>query len=202
MCGIAGILKLDGAPPRLDELRRMCGVMMHRGPDTEGFYVCPDVGLGMRRLSHTMSIAFTLCAIVIAALAAFGAAPFWVFTPLLALTFSMFGLISSNFNALAMEPVGRVAGSASALYGAVTASGGALLLSVHTHADGFPPGSVRRLEEWWGHRVGLDGHFIAAEEVIAGLERAGFDIVARLERGPSTLREFPSQRTYLLARRL
>lgn len=80
--------------------------------------------------------------------------------------------------------------------------GGALLLSVHTHADGFPPGSVRRLEEWWGHRVGLDGHFIAAEEVIAGLERAGFDIVARLERGPSTLREFPSQRTYLLTRRL
>jgi DHA1 family bicyclomycin/chloramphenicol resistance-like MFS transporter len=97
------------------------------------------VGLGMRRLSHTMSIAFTLCAIVIAALAAFGAAPFWVFTPLLALTFSMFGLISSNFNALAMEPVGRVAGSASALYGAVTASGGALLGGLIARAfDGTP----------------------------------------------------------------
>lgn len=97
------------------------------------------VGLGMRRLSHTMSVAFTLCAILIAALAAFGAAPFWVFTPLLALTFSMFGLMSSNFNALAMEPVGRVAGSASALYGAVTASGGALLGGLIARAfDGTP----------------------------------------------------------------
>jgi MFS transporter, DHA1 family, multidrug resistance protein len=97
------------------------------------------VRLGMRRLSHTMSVAFTLCAILIAALAAFGAAPFWVFTPLLALTFSMFGLISSNFNALAMEPVGRVAGSASALYGAVTASGGALLGGLIARAfDGTP----------------------------------------------------------------
>jgi DHA1 family bicyclomycin/chloramphenicol resistance-like MFS transporter len=39
----------------------------------------------------------------------------------------MFGLTASNFNALAMEPVGRVAGSASALYGAVTATGGSLV---------------------------------------------------------------------------
>lgn len=79
--------------------------------------------------------------------------------------------------------------------------GGTLLLSVHTHAAGFPPGSVRRLEEWWGHRVGLDGHFIAADEVVAGLEGAGFELTAKLERGPSTSREFPSQRAYLLARR-
>ena len=50
-----------------------------------------------------------------------------MFFGLLALTFAMFGLIASNFNALAMEPVGRVAGSASALFGAVTATGGALL---------------------------------------------------------------------------
>ena len=78
---------------------------------------------GMRRLSHTMAIAFTLCACLMAALAAFGALPFAAFTGMLALTFSMFGLISSNFSALAMEPMGRVAGSASALYGAVTASG-------------------------------------------------------------------------------
>lgn len=79
--------------------------------------------------------------------------------------------------------------------------GGVLLLSVHTSALGFPPGSTRRLEEWWGQRVGLDGHFIAAEEVAAGLQQAGFEIAARLERGPSTSREFPSQRVYLLARR-
>ncbi|PCC67673.1 Methyltransferase domain-containing protein [Nannocystis exedens] len=83
----------------------------------------------------------------------------------------------------------------------VVRPGGALLLSVHTSAVGFPAGSIRRLEEWWGHRVGLDGHFIAAEEVIAELGSVGFELTARLERGPSTPREFPSQRAYLLARR-
>jgi DHA1 family bicyclomycin/chloramphenicol resistance-like MFS transporter len=52
---------------------------------------------GMRQLSHTMAIAFTLCACLMAALATFGALPFAAFTGMLALTFSMFGLISSNF---------------------------------------------------------------------------------------------------------
>ena len=82
---------------------------------------------GMRRISHTMAIGFTLSALVLAALAQLGLASFWVFTGMAALTFAMFGLIASNFNALAMEPVGRVAGSASAIFGAVTATGGAAL---------------------------------------------------------------------------
>jgi MFS transporter, DHA1 family, multidrug resistance protein len=81
---------------------------------------------GMRRISHSMAAAFTALAAVLALVAWLGLASFWIFLPLLALTFSLFGLILSNFNALAMEPVGRVAGSASALFGAVTASGGAL----------------------------------------------------------------------------
>jgi SAM-dependent methyltransferase len=79
--------------------------------------------------------------------------------------------------------------------------GGSLLISVHTSAIDFPPGSIRRLEEWWGHTVALDGHFIDADEVIAGLHDAGFTIDASLERGPSTAREFPSRRAYLLAMR-
>jgi DHA1 family bicyclomycin/chloramphenicol resistance-like MFS transporter len=82
---------------------------------------------GMRRLSHTMTIGFTLAALALAALAQLGLASFWVFTGMLAIAFAMFGLIASNFNALAMEPVGHIAGSASALYGAVTATGGAIL---------------------------------------------------------------------------
>jgi len=82
---------------------------------------------GMRRISHAMTLAFTLSAATMALLAALGAAGFWIFFALLALTFSFFGLITSNYNALAMEPVGRIAGSASALFGAITASGGALL---------------------------------------------------------------------------
>ena len=82
---------------------------------------------GMRRLSHTMIIAFTVTAALLAGLAAIGAAGFWTFTILIAAAFAMFGLIASNFNALAMEPVGRIAGSASALYGGVTATGGAIM---------------------------------------------------------------------------
>jgi len=51
MCGIAGILSLDGSPVHEGEIRRMCGAMVHRGPDGEGYYGRPGVGLGMRRLS-------------------------------------------------------------------------------------------------------------------------------------------------------
>jgi len=81
---------------------------------------------GMRRLSHIMIIGFTIAALVLAGIAQLGWATFPVFTIMLAITFAMFGFIASNFNALAMEPMGKVAGSASAIYGAVTATGGAI----------------------------------------------------------------------------
>ena len=51
MCGIAGILRRDGAPVTIDELRLMTDAIEHRGPDDEGFWCGPGVGLGMRRLS-------------------------------------------------------------------------------------------------------------------------------------------------------
>jgi len=52
MCGIAGILELrKEAQVNPSVLRRMCDVMVHRGPDDEGFYVQGRIGLGMRRLS-------------------------------------------------------------------------------------------------------------------------------------------------------
>jgi asparagine synthase (glutamine-hydrolysing) len=51
MCGIAGIVRWDGAPVAEAELRAMCGSMTHRGPDDEGLYLSGGVGLGMRRLS-------------------------------------------------------------------------------------------------------------------------------------------------------
>ena len=52
MCGIAGILGV-GAGYRIErsELRRMCDVIRHRGPDDDGYHVEGPVGLGMRRLS-------------------------------------------------------------------------------------------------------------------------------------------------------
>ena len=54
MCGIVGIARGAGtAPAALEDVQRMAGVMRHRGPDDEGFYVAPgeQAILGMRRLS-------------------------------------------------------------------------------------------------------------------------------------------------------
>src|SRR5262245_50660377 len=51
MCGIAGILSLNGKPVLESEIHNMCDAMIHRGPNDEGVYVADGVGLGMRRLS-------------------------------------------------------------------------------------------------------------------------------------------------------
>src|SRR5512146_3013748 len=51
MCGIAGILHLDGAPASPVILKRMTEAIAHRGPDGEGQYVEGPVGLGHRRLA-------------------------------------------------------------------------------------------------------------------------------------------------------
>ena len=51
MCGIAGIVYNDrNRPVSVDDVKRMCGTLIHRGPDDEGFFVQGNVGLGMRRL--------------------------------------------------------------------------------------------------------------------------------------------------------
>src|SRR5947209_8672641 len=53
MCGIAGIVDLSGQdrplPPRV--LGRMADAILHRGPDEEGYYERPGLGLANRRLS-------------------------------------------------------------------------------------------------------------------------------------------------------
>src|SRR5688500_95274 len=51
MCGIAGIVRWNGAPIAEGEIRGMCGAIVHRGPDEEGVYLGDGVALGMRRLS-------------------------------------------------------------------------------------------------------------------------------------------------------
>jgi asparagine synthase (glutamine-hydrolysing) len=51
MCGIVGYVDLRGEG-RVEEgiLRRMAGALVHRGPDSDGFYCDPNAGLGTRRL--------------------------------------------------------------------------------------------------------------------------------------------------------
>src|SRR5690348_15555054 len=51
MCGIAGIYSAGGRQVHLHEVQAMCDAMVHRGPDDAGYYLRPQVGLGMRRLS-------------------------------------------------------------------------------------------------------------------------------------------------------
>ena len=51
MCGIAGILNLDGAPVSSVVLQRMTDALQHRGPDGEGQFLDGALGLGHRRLA-------------------------------------------------------------------------------------------------------------------------------------------------------
>lgn len=51
MCGICGVLNLDGAPVGVGSIAAMNATMRHRGPDGEGEYVEGSVGLGHRRLA-------------------------------------------------------------------------------------------------------------------------------------------------------
>jgi asparagine synthase (glutamine-hydrolysing) len=51
MCGIAGILNLDGEPASPVIIKRMTDALAHRGPDGEGSYVVENLGLGHRRLA-------------------------------------------------------------------------------------------------------------------------------------------------------
>ena len=51
MCGVTGILHLDGAPASGTHLRAMTEALRHRGPDGEGHFVDGECALGHRRLA-------------------------------------------------------------------------------------------------------------------------------------------------------
>ncbi len=51
MCGIAGIVRNDGARVDRELLERMNEAIRHRGPDDDGYYFSDGVALAMRRLS-------------------------------------------------------------------------------------------------------------------------------------------------------
>ena len=81
--------------------------------------------LGMRRVSHISLVTFC-CVCGVMGLAGFpGQLPLPVFCLFMAITFFCFGLIAPNFNALAMEPMGSIAGTASSFVGFYTTGAGA-----------------------------------------------------------------------------
>lgn len=51
MCGVAGVIRLDGQPVQRSLLKSMTDAIAHRGPDGEGHWVENSVGIGHRRLA-------------------------------------------------------------------------------------------------------------------------------------------------------
>ena len=51
MCGIGGIVLLDGGSPDAAGMQRMVDALRHRGPDDEGFWVQAGLGMAHTRLS-------------------------------------------------------------------------------------------------------------------------------------------------------
>lgn len=76
--------------------------------------------LGMRRVSHAAILGFVASGIVHTIVAGFADVPLWLFVGLISASLFCFGLMMANFNALAMEPMGHIAGTASSFVGAVT----------------------------------------------------------------------------------
>ncbi len=84
---------------------------------------------GMRKLSHGALMGFLTVNTLWLALTLIwpGHLPFPIFIVLFALAMFQFGWIGSNFNSLAMEPLGHVAGTASSVLGFMGTAGGTVI---------------------------------------------------------------------------
>jgi DHA1 family bicyclomycin/chloramphenicol resistance-like MFS transporter len=86
-----------------------------------GFLNAKFVGrLGMRVISHGALVGYVVVGGVMLLVARSGGVPFPLYMLLSTLTLFGFGLMFANFTALAMEPQGHIAGTASSLFGSIT----------------------------------------------------------------------------------
>ena len=83
--------------------------------------------LGMRRVSHTALVAQVAACVVVAVLGFPEQPPLIALGAFMAVIFFCFGLIAPNFNAMAMEPLGHVAGMGSSFIGFYTTAAGAFV---------------------------------------------------------------------------
>jgi DHA1 family bicyclomycin/chloramphenicol resistance-like MFS transporter len=83
--------------------------------------------IGMRRLSHYALLVFTVASLILLVISLFGTPPLWLFLTLFGLVMFHFGWTAGNMNALSMEPLGKVAGTAAAVFGFLQTVGGAAL---------------------------------------------------------------------------
>lgn len=83
--------------------------------------------IGTRRVAHAGLALFTVSAAVHLAIVLTAGEGLWTFIVMQGATMACFGLASANFGALAMQPLGHVAGTASSVQGTIGTIGGALL---------------------------------------------------------------------------
>ncbi|HMH26962.1 MAG TPA: multidrug effflux MFS transporter [Steroidobacteraceae bacterium] len=83
--------------------------------------------LGMRLISHTALLLFIAVTGLHVLVAALGLERIWTFVVLQSLTMATFSLSVSNFGAMAMEPMGSIAGIAASLQGFISTFSGALV---------------------------------------------------------------------------
>lgn len=140
---------------------------------------------GSRRLLLIALSAFTGVAFVhLLAAEAVTRESFWMFVCMQAATMSFFGLIGANAGALAMEPLGHIAGTASSVQGVITTIGGALIgFTIGQQFNGttlpFLIGfttcgaSALAIAFWANHRPSRDTHDRAEVEVQETATRPG-----------------------------
>ena len=86
--------------------------------------------LGMRLISHTALLVFLGVAASHLVIAALGREGMWTFVALQGVTMAAFSLAASNFGAMAMEPVGSVAGMGASLQGCISTGAAALVAAL------------------------------------------------------------------------
>ncbi len=82
---------------------------------------------GMRRIAHFAIIIFIISSLIMLGFSMFASVPFLLFYSLIAICLFMFSWISANMNSLAMQPLGKVAGTAASAFGFIQTIGGAAI---------------------------------------------------------------------------
>lgn len=89
--------------------------------------------LGQRVISHFAIIGFTVSSLVLTIVTIIFGPNLITFVALFSLVFMNFGFMGPNFNSMAMEPLGRIAGTASALLGFASTTMAALIGGAIAH---------------------------------------------------------------------
>jgi DHA1 family bicyclomycin/chloramphenicol resistance-like MFS transporter len=82
---------------------------------------------GMRFVAHGAMAIYTASGLVLTLLALSGNPSFWTTFVLLSICMMAFGVLQGNVNAIALEPLGHIAGTASSLFGVVTTTIGTIV---------------------------------------------------------------------------